>query len=167
MMDDVHTLLQDSGLGHSYWAEAASYSVDTHNLIPSHHHPGKIPLEMFTGKRQDISHLCVFGARCWAKILTVHSTQVTGGLKLDLRVLEYRFLGYTGGHGNYKVQDITFHCVFVSHDIIFEEGEPHHTLLSVGENDIPLFDVALGLGTLDESETVGQHSNQPTDQQGL
>src|SRR6266511_3355874 len=34
MMDDVHTLLQDSGLSHSYWVESASYSVDTRNLIP-------------------------------------------------------------------------------------------------------------------------------------
>jgi len=35
-MDDVRTLLHDSGLGHSYWAEAAAYSIETHNLIPSH-----------------------------------------------------------------------------------------------------------------------------------
>jgi len=34
-LDDVRTLLRDSGLGHSYWAEATSYSVNTHNLIPS------------------------------------------------------------------------------------------------------------------------------------
>jgi len=34
-MDDVRTLLRDSGLGHSYWAEAAAYSVVTCNLIPS------------------------------------------------------------------------------------------------------------------------------------
>jgi transposase InsO family protein len=56
-MDDVHTLLHDSGLPHSYWAEAAAYSVATRNLIPSRRHPGKIPLESFTGKRQDVSHL--------------------------------------------------------------------------------------------------------------
>ena len=64
MIDDVCTLLRDSGLGHSYWAEAAAYSIDTRNLIPSRRHPGHIPLESFTGKRQDISHLRVFGAKC-------------------------------------------------------------------------------------------------------
>jgi histone deacetylase 1/2 len=47
-MDDVRTLLCDSGLGHSYWAEAASYSVDTRNFIPSRRHPARIPLEVFT-----------------------------------------------------------------------------------------------------------------------
>ncbi len=56
-MDDVRTLLRDSGLGHSYWVEAAAYSVVTRNLIPSRRHPTKIPLESLTGKKQDISHL--------------------------------------------------------------------------------------------------------------
>jgi hypothetical protein len=40
-MEDVRTLLRDSGLGHSYWAEAAAYSIATRNLIPSRRHPGK------------------------------------------------------------------------------------------------------------------------------
>lgn len=43
-MDDVRTLLCDSGLGNSYWAEAAAFSIGTHNLIPSRRHPGCIPL---------------------------------------------------------------------------------------------------------------------------
>jgi hypothetical protein len=34
-IDDVRTLLRDSSLGHSYWAEAVSYSINTRNLIPS------------------------------------------------------------------------------------------------------------------------------------
>ena len=38
-IDDVCTLLCDSGLGPSYWAEAATYSIDTQNFIPSHRHP--------------------------------------------------------------------------------------------------------------------------------
>ena len=49
-LDDVHTLLRDSKLSHSYWAEAAAYSIDTQNLIPSRRHPGRIPLETFSGK---------------------------------------------------------------------------------------------------------------------
>jgi hypothetical protein len=56
-IDDVHTLINDSGLGHSYRAEAATYSIYMHNLIPSRHVPGCIPLESFTKKRQGVSHL--------------------------------------------------------------------------------------------------------------
>ena len=166
-MDDVCTLLRDSAFGHSYWAEAASYLVHTHNLIPSWHHPGKIPLELFTGKRQDISHLRVFGARCWAKIPTVHGAQVTSGSKLDPRAVECRFLGYAGSHGNYKVQETASRHVFVSRDIVFDEGDPHRTSPSVGEKEGSLFDVTLGLDILDERTTVGQHPNQQSDQHNV
>ena len=78
MIDDVRTLLRNSNLSHSYWAEAAAYSIDTHNLIPSRRHPGRIPTESFMGKRQSVAHLRVFGAKCWAKIPTA-----LGGSKLD------------------------------------------------------------------------------------
>ena len=141
-MEDVRTLLRDSGLSHSYWAEAAAYSIDTRNLIPSRRNPGRIPLESFTGKRQAVSHLCVFGAKCWAKIPTIHGAQVTGGSKLDPRSIACRFLGYATGKGNYKVQDVDTRCVYVSRDVIFEEGQPRRTstLTSVGEKDQPLFD---------------------------
>ena len=77
-MDDVRTLLHDSGLNHSFWAEVAAYSIDTCNLIPSHRHLGRIPLEGFSGKRQDVSHLRVFGAKCWVKV-----PARLGGSKLD------------------------------------------------------------------------------------
>jgi hypothetical protein len=132
-MEDVCTLLSNSGLTHSYWAEAAAYSVTTHNLIPSCRHPGKIPLESFTGKSQDVSHLRVFGAKCWAKIPTVHGVQVPRGSKLDSRGVECRLLGYAGGIGNYKVQNTESRHVFMS-EIIFEEGQPHCTSPNVGEN---------------------------------
>lgn len=56
---DVRTLLQDSGLSHSYWAEAAVYSIDVRNLITSRRHPNRIPLESFMGKRQNVAHLRV------------------------------------------------------------------------------------------------------------
>jgi len=138
-MDDVRTLLRDSGLSHSYRAEAAAYSVATHNLIPSRRHPGKIPLESFSGKRQNISHLRVFGLKCWAKIPTVHGVQVTGGSKLDAHSLECILLGYASGLGNYRVQDVASRPVFVSRDVIFKEGHPHHTSPTLGEQ-IPIFD---------------------------
>ena len=140
-IDDVRTLLRDSNLGHSYWAEAAAYSIYTRNLIPSRRLPGKIPLQSFTGNRQTVSHLRVFGSKCWAKIPTVHGNQVTGGSKLDPRSIPCRFLGYATGTGNYKVQDLETRRVYVSRDVIFEEGLPRRTLPGVGEEQNPLFDI--------------------------
>ena len=134
-MDDVCTLLHDLGLNHSFWAEATAYSIDTRNFIPSHHHPGWVPLEAFSGKQQNVSHLQVFGAKCWAKVSTG-----LGGSKLDLHSLECQFLGYATRRGSYKVQKIVSHQVFVSQDIIFKKGQPHRTSASVGEN-IPIFEM--------------------------
>ena len=154
-IEDVRTLLHDSALGHSYWAEAAAYSIYTRNLIPSRRHPGQIPLESFTGKRQGVSHLRVFGAKVWAKIPTVHGVQVTGGSKLDPRSVACRFLGYATGAGNYKVQDVASRRVFVSRDVVFEEGASHRTSASVGEQQIPLFDAITDFPLTD-------HDNAPT-----
>ena len=134
-MDDVRTLISDSNLGPSYWAEAAAYSIDARNLIPSRRHPGRIPAESFSGDRQNVAHLRVFGAKCWAKIPTALSIS-----KLDPRSTECRLLGYASGKGNYKVQDIQSRRVFVSRDIVFEEGHPSRTSASVGEQTIPVFD---------------------------
>ena len=117
-IDNVCTLLNDSGLGHFYWAKAAAYSVDTRNLVPSQQHPGRIPAESFSGKRQDIAHLHIFGARCWAKIPTAQ-----GNSKLDPHSVECQFLGYTSRAGNYKVQDVVTCHVFILRDLIFEEGQ--------------------------------------------
>jgi len=160
-MDDVCTLLHDSGLGHSFWAEAAAYLVLTRNVIPSRRHPDKIPLEAFTGKWQDISHLRAFSSRCWARIPTVNGVQVTGGSKLDGRGVECRFLGYAAtGRGNYKVQDVASRKVLISRDVIFEEGWPHHTLPSV-EGEVQLFN------TLRNSDELTTTTSTPNVLNGL
>ena len=124
-MDDVRTLLRDSGLPHSYWAEAAAYSINTRNLIPSRCHPRQIPLEAFSGKQQDVAFLQVFGARCWAKIPTVNGVQVNGGSKLDPWSSECCLLGYASGRGNYRVQDLETRWIYILRDVVFEEGKPH------------------------------------------
>jgi hypothetical protein len=62
-----------------------------------------------------------------------------------------------------KVQSLEAPQVFVLRDVVFEEGHPHCMSLSVEENEIPLFDVALGIGTLDEGEAECQ-TDQQTDQ---
>jgi hypothetical protein len=71
----------------------------------------------------------------------VHGAQVTGGSKLDPRSTECRLLGYAQGAGNYRVQEISTRRIFVSRDVVFEEGIPHRTLESVGEEKhVILFD---------------------------
>src|ERR1700678_2565441 len=170
-IDDVRTLLRDSGLSHSYWAEASAYSIDTRNIIPSRRHPGHIPIESFSGKRQDVSYLRVFGAKCWAKIPTAQ-----GESKLNPRSVECRLLGYASGSGNYKVQNVASRRVFVSRDVIFEEGLPRRTSASVGEETEPelLFEIEpvnrvqsplADNGPITDSDHVDQSKNDHDDHQ--
>ncbi len=62
------------------------------------------------------------------------------------------------------VQDILSRHVFVSRDVVFEEGQPHHTSPSVGKNNVPLFDTTLGVETLDEDKKVEEQTDQSTNQ---
>jgi len=64
----VHCILADSGLPPLLWADAAPFTIYTHNLIPSACHPGLIPAERWSGKCQDVSHLCPFSCIAYAKI---------------------------------------------------------------------------------------------------
>ena len=130
-IDNMCMLLLDSGLGHSYWAEVAAYSIYTCNLIPLRQTLGSIPLKLFTGQRKGVNHLQVFGSKCWAKIPTINGLQVMGGSKLEPWSMECHLLRYATGTGNYKVQDVTTCQTFVSCDLVFEEGQPHCMLLGL------------------------------------
>ncbi|KAF5366087.1 hypothetical protein D9757_012381 [Collybiopsis confluens] len=124
--EDMRANLRDSGLGPSYWAHAADHSTYTRNYIPSRRHPNRIPREILTGKRQDISHLRVFGSRCWCKVPVINGHQVDGGDKIDNRGEECIFLGYAPGSGNYICQDKQGRIID-SRTVTFEEGVPHRT----------------------------------------
>ena len=84
-----------------------------------------------------------------------------GGSKLDPRSTEYQLLGYESGKGNYKVQDIVSRQVFISCDVVFEEGQPHRTSVSVGEQ-IPIFKTNIVQPPADTNVPPPAINNQPT-----
>ena len=94
---------------------------------------------------------------------------MNGGSKLEPRSVECRLLGYATGTDNYKVQDVTTRWTFVSHDLVFEEGQPCCMLSGVGEQattQINIFDVDLTNPPTNNSEpgnisdsTIGDHQD--------
>ncbi|KAJ3825769.1 hypothetical protein EV361DRAFT_764861, partial [Lentinula raphanica] len=82
------TLLHDSGLPPSMWLYAAAYTTYTENLLPSTRANHQIPAELWTKKRQDVSHLRPFGARGWATIMNGKPG------KTDVRAEEGKMVGY-------------------------------------------------------------------------
>ncbi len=68
-------------------------------------HPDAVPEEVFMGRKQGVSHLCVFGSRCSAGVLMVNGQCVDGLSKLDGRGIPATLIGYGSGAGNYILLD--------------------------------------------------------------
>ena len=122
VIGSVRCLLFDARLSKSMWAEAAACSIYVQGFVPSNRHPGVVPLERWTGKKQDISHLHPFGCVAYAQVpmeLVVS--------KLDPRSIKYIHIGYYD-RGAYKLYDPASRSVIKAWNIIFEEGLSHLTL---------------------------------------
>ncbi len=64
----VRILLLEAKMSDGWWAEACDYVIKAGNLLPTSRHPGKVPEEEWSGKRQTVAHLRVWGSTCYMKI---------------------------------------------------------------------------------------------------
>jgi hypothetical protein len=74
----VRAMLNDGRMATKWWAEAWAYAEYIENRLPSSHHPGKIPEESWTGQKQDVGHI-----RVWGCMAYVHIPKEKGGSKLS------------------------------------------------------------------------------------
>lgn len=133
ILDGTRVTLIESGLSKDMWCEAASTHTYIRGLLPSGRHPDRIPAEVWSGKRQDISHLRPFGCIAYAHVPKEH-----GGSKLDARSVKCILIGYHGRR-SYRLWDPVEQKLVISRDVIFEEGVGHRTLPAEGA-DITIFD---------------------------
>ncbi|SJL14141.1 uncharacterized protein ARMOST_17596 [Armillaria ostoyae] len=149
----VRILLLEAKMSDGWWAEACDYAIKAGNLLPSSRHPGKVPEEEWSGKRQTVSHLRVWGSTCYAKI-----PAAKGHSKLSPRGQKGRFVGLAG-HGSYRIllDGVPGNKVIISRDVIFEELSPTRTV-SLREGEIAYEDLIEPL-----TETIENHSQPPID----
>ena len=84
-------MLKDLDLGKDFWGEALSTHIYMCNHCPSNTLPGNItPYKKVFGHEPSISHLCVFGSKCFIKV--PDETQS----KLDDKAKECRLISYDG-----------------------------------------------------------------------
>jgi hypothetical protein len=121
IIERVRCMLADSGLPKGLWAEAAATAIYLDNFIPSARHPNVIPWEVWTGKRQDVSHLRPFGCTAYAKVAPEIDQS-----KLLPRSIKYVMIGYFG-RGAYKLYNPANRAIIKCRDVIFEEGQGHRT----------------------------------------
>lgn len=129
----MYAMLNYARLPRSLWGEAALCAAYLFNRSESRALlPGKTPYEMLHGAKPDVSHLRVFGARCFVRILTELQE------KLGPRSREAIFMGYPPGVKAWRCRDSTMGAFFNSRDIIFDESfstRPFPTSDSDDEDD--------------------------------
>ena len=121
IMDLVRSMLHSSGLSKEFWAEAVAAAVYIRNRVSSHALPnGETPYSRWIGKAPNLSHIRVFGCKCWHVIPKVHSG------KLDPRAKPGIMIGYSTQSKGYKIWDIESKSIIVSRDVRFDEFSSNH-----------------------------------------
>src|SRR5882724_4875498 len=117
-IEGTRTMLKDSELGKDLWAEAIATHVYIRNRCPSSILiNGMTPYEKVFGHAPLISHLRVFGSKCFIKVPDENRT------KLDNKAKECRLIGYEGD-SIYVVVDAEKRKLR-SRNVIFSEGRAH------------------------------------------
>jgi hypothetical protein len=98
-----------------FWDEAFLTATFLINRLPTPvlHHMSSI--EKLFATKHAYSFLRTFGCACWSN-LRLYNTH-----KLTFRSKQCTFLGYSTHHKGYKCLDISTSCVYISHDVVFDE----------------------------------------------
>ncbi|WVZ24349.1 hypothetical protein V8G54_002893 [Vigna mungo] len=113
ILERVRCMLLGSGLSKAFWGEAANTAVYLINRSPSSALNFKTPMEVWSGRPTDYSHLRVFGSLAFAHVR---------GDKLDSRAAKCIFLGYADGVKGYRLWRLDSPSkLIISRDVIFDE----------------------------------------------
>jgi hypothetical protein len=114
LMERARAMLIESELPDEMWAEAVVTANNIRNRTPVSAH-GKTPWEAFYGKKPDVSHMRVFGARAFM--------HVPGALRHKLEPVSEkgRFVGYEANAKAYRILREQDNRVIVSRDVIVDE----------------------------------------------
>ncbi|WVZ13024.1 hypothetical protein V8G54_017554 [Vigna mungo] len=113
ILERVRCMLLGSGLSKAFWGEAANTVVYLINRSPSSALNFKTPMEVWSGRPADYSHLRVFSSLAFAHVR---------GDKLDSRAAKCIFLGYAEGVKGYRLWRLDSPSkLIISRDVIFDE----------------------------------------------
>ena len=115
LIEGVRTMLADSKLPHSFWAEALSTYAYLRNRSPTKLLSGITPYEAWYGTKPNLSSLRVFGCSAYAHVPKVERR------KLDLKARKCIMLGYGAIQKGYRLYDLERMKVIHNRDVIFNE----------------------------------------------
>ncbi|KAJ9536138.1 hypothetical protein OSB04_un000681 [Centaurea solstitialis] len=116
LLEKVRCMLLTSGFPKSFWAEALNTAVHIVNRLPCSAIGGKIPEEVWRGKR----NICLKYIRVFGCPVYFH---VSGQDKLDPKAIKGSLLGYTDGIKGYRIWNPLTRKVVHSRHVRFNEPD--------------------------------------------
>ena len=131
--DMARTMLIDSGLPQVYWAEAINIACYILNRAMIRPLILKTSYELIRGRKPNISHLRVFGCRCF-----VHVNGKENLGKFDPRSDEAIFLGYSLVSKAYRVFNKRTRKIEESVHVVFDEKTMAGNSLAQGPQEVTI-----------------------------
>lgn len=113
LMEATRTVLAESGLPLSFWAEAIKYIAFVNNRIINRKH-GKTPLELMFGNKPDYNDIYLFGAKVFVHVPRQKRQ------KLDFKGKEGIYVGHDELSKGYRIADPRTYAIVVSRDVKFK-----------------------------------------------
>ena len=116
IVESARCMLHYAGLLYKFWAEAVNNAVYVLNATSTTSLNGKVPFEVFYGKKSSVSHYRTFGCDCYAFISKEKRT------KWAPKSCKCYFLGYSSQTKGYRLFEPKTGKVIVSRDVKFNEN---------------------------------------------
>ena len=117
IVEAIRSLLSDSNLPKSFWAEALATVTYLNNISPTKAVENFTPYEVWYERKPSVDHLKTFGCVCYSHIPKDERR------KLDFKAREAIFLGYGTTVKGYRLYDPKSKRIFYSRDVIFDESK--------------------------------------------
>ena len=117
LVESVRSMLSDSGLPKTFWAEAVNTAAYVRNRSPTVALNNMTPYEALNGHKPNVKHFKIFGCKCYAHVPKDERS------KLDSKSKHCIFVGYGSVTKGYRVYDLNGKKVFHCKDVIFHESQ--------------------------------------------
>ena len=124
LKDLTRAMMLHKDVPQEFWADALVTAVYIRNRVTSRNIPSNTtPYSIWHGEKPDVSHMRVFGSKCWYKINS------PGQRALNSRSSTALMIGYANNYKGYKLWDETKGEVVVSRDVKFEETPSREAII--------------------------------------
>ncbi|GAB2299389.1 hypothetical protein Dimus_038558 [Dionaea muscipula] len=120
LKEAARTMIAEIGLPKRFWAEAINTACYTQNRCIINKEYGVTPYELWNGRKPSISHLHIFGGRCF-----IHNNGKDQLKVFDTRADEGIFMGYSEVSKAFRILNKRTMVIEESVHVVFDE--PHFT----------------------------------------